>query len=93
MRIPNVFTPNDDGFNDYWVIGSRVAGTLGELYPWAVVEVYNRQGELVYRSREGYPEPWDGTSNGRKLPMDSYFYVIFRNNGQAPITGHVTIIR
>jgi gliding motility-associated-like protein len=93
IRIPNAFTPNDDGFNDYWVIGSKVAGTLGELYPWAVVEVYNRLGELVYRSREGYPQPWDGTSRGHKLPMDSYFYVIFRNNGQPPVSGHVTIIR
>ena len=93
MRIPNAFTPNDDGFNDYWVIGSREAGTLGEIYPWAVVEVYNRLGELVYRSRQGYSDPWDGTSNGRPLPMDSYFYVIFRNNGQPPIMGHVTIIR
>ncbi|MFP4366020.1 MAG: PKD-like domain-containing protein, partial [Bacteroidales bacterium] len=93
MRIPNAFTPNDDGHNDYWVIGSRVAGTLGEIYPWAVVEVYNRTGELVYKSQEGYPEPWDGTSRGYELPMDSYFYVIFRNNGQAPISGHVTIIR
>ncbi|MFO7924272.1 MAG: PKD-like domain-containing protein [Bacteroidales bacterium] len=93
IRIPNAFTPNDDGHNDYWVIGSRVAGTLGELYPFAVVEVYNRAGELVYRSMEGYPEPWDGTSNGNDLPMDSYFYVIFRNNGQPPLSGHVTIIR
>jgi gliding motility-associated-like protein len=93
MKIPNAFTPNDDGFNDYWVIGSSVAGTLGELYPWSVVEVYNRAGQLVYRSREGYPVPWDGTFNGHKLPMDSYFYVIFRNNGEPPISGHVTIIR
>jgi gliding motility-associated-like protein len=93
MRIPNAFTPNNDGFNDYWVIGSRITGTIGEFYPWAVVEVYNRAGELVFRSRAGYPDPWDGTSKGRKLPMDSYFYVIFLNNGQAPVTGHVTIIR
>jgi gliding motility-associated-like protein len=93
MRIPNAFTPNGDGFNDYWVIGNRVTGTLGEFYPWAVVEVYNRAGELVYRSREGYPDPWDGRSNGHRLPMDSYFYVIFLNNGQPPVTGHVTIIR
>jgi gliding motility-associated-like protein len=93
MRIPNAFTPNNDGFNDYWVIGSRVAGSLGEIYPWAVVEVYNRLGQLVFRSPEGYPEPWDGTLRGHKLPMEAYFYVIFLNNGKPPISGHVTIIR
>ncbi|TVR71724.1 MAG: hypothetical protein EA408_08785, partial [Marinilabiliales bacterium] len=94
IRIPNAFTPNDDGFNDYWVIGSTVAGRLGELYPNAVVEVYNRMGELVYRSRVGYPDPWDGTSNnGQILPMDSYFYIIYRDIGKPPIQGHVTIIR
>jgi gliding motility-associated-like protein len=93
MKIPNAFTPNSDGFNDYWVIGSRVAGSLGEIYPWAVVEVYNRLGQLVFRSPEGYPDPWDGTFRGHKLPMEAYFYVIFLNNGKPPISGHVTIIR
>jgi gliding motility-associated-like protein len=93
MRIPNAFTPNDDGHNDYWVIGSRVAGTLGEIYPWSVVEIYNRWGDLVYRSVLVIRIHGMELQTDYKLPMDSYFYVIFRNNGQPPISGHITIIR
>ena len=93
ISIPNTFTPNGDGFNDTWVIGSPEGGTLGQAYPYSVVEVFNRWGEIVYSSAEGYSRPWDGTSNGKALPMDSYYYIITLNNGQAPVSGIITIIR
>jgi gliding motility-associated-like protein len=93
ITIPNTFTPNGDGFNDTWVIGSPEGGTLGQAYPYAVVEVFNRWGELVYRSDEGYSRPWNGMSDGKPLPMDSYYYIITLNNGQPPVSGIITIIR
>jgi len=93
VNIPNAFTPNDDGFNDYWFIGDEMVGMLGDIYPYAVVEVYNRWGEMVFKSQEGYPDPWDGTKNGVPLPMDSYHYVIYLNNGSPPISGNIAIIR
>ena len=93
ISIPNTFTPNGDGFNDTWVIGSPEGGTLGQAYPYAVVEVFNRWGEIIFTSEEGYSRPWNGTSNGVPLPMDSYYYIITLNNGQAPVSGIITIIR
>ena len=93
ITIPNTFTPNGDGFNDTWVIGSTEGGTLGQAYPYAVVEVFNRWGELVYRSEEGYSRPWNGMSDGKPLPMDSYYYIITLNNGQPPVSGIITIVR
>lgn len=87
-KIPNTFTPNGDGDNDTWGIPYL------EGYPDASVEVFDRWGRLVYSVKNGYPERgWDGTSNGKPLPMDSYFYIIKRGDGSDPITGNITIIR
>ncbi|MCD6201268.1 MAG: gliding motility-associated C-terminal domain-containing protein, partial [Bacteroidales bacterium] len=87
LEIPNAFSPNGDGVNDRWEIGKI------ELYPEITVEIYNRWGELLFRSNRGYNNPWDGTHRGKTLPMDSYHYVIDLGNGTKPITGNVTIVR
>jgi gliding motility-associated-like protein len=88
VGIPNAFSPDGDGINEYWEI-SRLS-----LYPEAEVVILNRWGEMVWKSERGYPDPWDGrASNGRELPMDSYHYAIDLHNGDKPIVGHVTIIR
>jgi gliding motility-associated-like protein len=54
--------------------------------------VYNRYGQLVYRST-GYNTPWDGRYNGTPLPFGTYYWIINPKNGRAAITGSVTIIR
>jgi gliding motility-associated-like protein len=88
VGIPNAFSPDGDGVNDFWNI-NRIA-----LYTEAEVIVLNRGGYIVWISEKGYPEPWDGrAANGKELPMDSYHYAIDLHNGEKPIVGHVTIIR
>ncbi|GEM_PF-2162330 len=89
LRIPNAFTPGGDQVNDKWKIPAL------SLYPNCVVQVFDRHGEMVFRSN-GYEsgDYWDGTDrNGHKLPMDSYYYIIKLGNGEKPIYGSVTIIR
>ena len=96
IDIPTAFSPNDDGSNDTWEI---LGGTpdnqikVSDLYPEAVIEIFNRWGILIYKSQPGYPEPWDGMYKGNKLPIDSYYYVFDLRNGSKPMTGNVTIIR
>lgn len=87
--IPNAFTPNDDNDNDTWKLNFLVN------YPKATVEIFDRWGRRVFHCGEGqFPsEGWDGNQNGKKLPMDNYFYVIKLNDGSDPITKGVTIIR
>jgi gliding motility-associated-like protein len=87
IEIPDIITPNDDTFNDTWVIKNI------DLFPNAEVFVYNRWGILVYRSRNISANPWDGRFGGELLPTDSYHYVLHLNDGSAARTGVISIIR
>jgi gliding motility-associated-like protein len=84
--IPNVFSPNGDAINDKWIIQYL------ESYPGATVEVFNRYGQLMYKS-EGYTKPWDGTYNGASLPVGTYYYIIDPKNGRKQMSGSVTILK
>lgn len=91
--VPSAFTPNGDGNNEAW----NIAGI--ETYPNAVVLIFNRWGNEVFKSF-GYNEPWDGRSkNGKLMPVGTYYYLIDLNsevetNGQkASFEGSVTIVR
>jgi len=87
-NIPNTITPNGDGENDVWNIPYM------DFFDDAVLEIFDRWGRLVYRTTSVLEEPWDGTSDGRDLPMDSYYYVINLNMlNTSPIVGTVNLIR
>ena len=85
-KIPNTFSPNNDGTNDHWVIQYL------NTYPNCKVQVFTRTGQVVFESK-GYGKPWDGTMNGKPLPVDTYYYVIEPESGRAPVTGYVTIVK
>ncbi len=84
--IPNSFSPNGDGINDLWRIEALTT------YPNADVAVFNRYGQTVFHST-GYNQPWDGTLNGRSLPVETYYYVIDLRNGTPKLAGWVLLIR
>jgi gliding motility-associated-like protein len=85
-EIPNTFTPNGDGANDRWEIKNL------ESYPNAVVEVYNTAGQLVFKNT-GFYTPWDGTRNGTKLPVGTYYYVIHTRFNNVKRSGYITLLR
>jgi len=85
-KIPNTFSPNGDGINEKWLIQYL------DTYPNNRVQVFTRTGQLVFESR-GYRTPWNGTMNGKPLPVDTYYYIIEPENGRKPITGFVTILK
>ena len=90
LQVDNGVTPNGDGKNDVMFI------TGIERYPQAVVEIYNRWGELVYTSPPGYTVPWNGKyHNSEDLPVGTYYYVIrlFLGDPSNVVSGPVTIIR
>jgi gliding motility-associated-like protein len=100
LNIPTAFTPNDDEANNYWEIryltenGAEVR--FNEVYPVGEMKIYDRLGNLVYHCSGGCPEDWNGEDmHGRRLPVDTYYFVIDLNNGNGNdmIKGIVTIIR
>jgi gliding motility-associated-like protein len=86
-EIPNAFSPNGDGINDTWSIKSP------DAFSGSVVEVYNRFGQIVFRSN-GYPIPWNGMFNNTPVPSGTYYYVIdLKSSNEPDITGWVFIVR
>ncbi len=78
LEIPEIITPNNDGYNDEWRIKNI------DLFPNAEVLVYTRWGKLVFKSRNLSADPWKGTFKGKLLPTDSYHYILHLNDGSEP---------
>ena len=86
----SAFSPNGDQNNDYWHIDNI------ELYPDALVEVFNRWGDRVYSTKKyinTWEVAWQGMYENNPLPSATYYYVITLNNYEEPIAGTVTIVR
>ncbi len=88
LEIPNVFTPNGDGINDYFLIGNP----NGVNY---TIDVYNRWGTLLFQGNRNFF--WDGSFNGLPVSDGTYFYVLqaVNENGsfRKEFRGSVTILR
>jgi gliding motility-associated-like protein len=84
-EIPNVFSPNSDGTNDFF----RIPGIEG--FPNSRLEIYNRWGSVVFQDQD-YKGGWDGRINGTPVSDGSYFYVLYRSDGER-FHGAVTITR
>ncbi len=76
LDIPNVFTPDGDGINDFFVVESTSIRSIN-------VEIYSRSGLLVYAfsgEGEGFSgwSGWDGNVNNSsiKAAPGIYFYII-----------------
>lgn len=87
--IPNVFTPNNDGQNDYFYAKSEGL-VLEEMI------IYNRWGEKVYSSTE-IGGKWDGVESNGKAAADGTYFYVFTGKGFDNVdyarNGSVTLIR
>jgi len=97
--IPNAFSPNGDGFSDYFL--PRTLGTIDNFN----MKIYNRWGVKVFETEGGTlsgpdsyrVEGWDGTQHGKKSPEGVYVYYIdvsFVSNTEPFVAkGNVTLVR
>lgn len=87
LKIPEFFTPNADGINDYWQI-EGLRQTENEV---KTIFIFDRYGKLIFESS---PQliGWDGTYKGKPVPAQDYWYKIELNSGKS-ITGHLTLKR
>jgi gliding motility-associated-like protein len=86
ISVPNAFSPNGDGINDFWEIKDLYT------YPTADVSVFDRNGQIIFHSI-GYGTPWDGTIHGKPIPIGTYYYIINLKNGTPLRSGSVLVIR
>jgi len=94
LFIPNTFTPNGDGQNDYFYprgLGLAVVKSM---------RVYSRWGEKVFEVTElalnDERRGWNGNFNGRQMNPDTYVYIIEATcDTGSPIMwkGDVTLVR
>jgi gliding motility-associated-like protein len=95
------FSPNGDGFNDYFEIEN-----IQSCFPDYQMEIYNRWGNIVFDykhngNENSEPKWWDGRSYGRLtinkgevLPAGTYFYIIYLNKDNLkPVSGYVYLTK
>ncbi len=63
------FTPNGDGFNDFWTLEG-----ISE-FPGAVLTIFDRHGKFIYQFTS-QQLGWDGTFNGNPLPSTTYWFTL-----------------
>jgi len=85
FSLSNLFSPNGDGINDTW----KISGI--ENYPNSEIKIVDKNGKMVVNIiTKGETFEWNGESNGRKLPTDSYWYQIKLSDGRI-LEGYVVI--
>jgi gliding motility-associated-like protein len=85
FNIPNLITPNGDGFNDTWIIPNILS------FPANSILIVNRNGQKIF-DMTGYDNTWDGTFNGTVLPDGTYYYVLEIEGSSNAMKGAINII-
>jgi gliding motility-associated-like protein len=88
VGLPKFFTPNNDGYNDYW----SVKGVNASFNTNSIIYIFDRYGKLLKQWVPATSEGWDGTFNGTPLPSDDYWYTIKLEDGREA-KGHFSLKR
>ena len=87
LGTPQIFTPNGDGYNDYW----NVEGVSTQFNYLSTIYIFDRFGKLLKQiGTTGLG--WDGTFNGHPMPADDYWYIIKFEDGRSA-KGHFALKR
>lgn len=92
MDVPNAFTPNNDGLNDYFFPRLKLTKGLTSFK----MDIYNRWGELIFESTSLDGTGWDGRLNGVDQPEGVYVFLIdatFLDGQKEHRQGNVTLLR
>lgn len=92
IDIPNAFTPNGDGINDFFF--PRVL--LSEKLTGFRMQVFNRWGQVVFETNRIDGRGWDGKFNDVDQPQGVYIYLIdaeIDRRISEQYRGNVTLLR
>jgi gliding motility-associated-like protein len=87
VYIPNSFTPNGDGKNEFFRPYGNAIASIN-------MKIFNQWGELIYEGNE-LSTGWDGKQKGKLQPMGVYFYAIrirFNNGTESIRKGAVNLL-
>ena len=87
LEAPLFFTPNTDGYNDYW----NLKGTNGTITIHSTIHIFDRYGKLIKEITTD-SQGWDGTINGISLPADDYWFTVELEDGREA-KGHFSLKR
>lgn len=85
MDYPKFFTPNNDGYNDYWQIKGIHKFANSKIF------IFDRYGKLL-KQLSSNSLGWDGTYREKKMPPNDYWFRVILNNDTI-ISGHFTLKR
>ena len=89
VRVPNAFTPDNDGIND------KIRPIIVCDFEMIEFSIFNRWGNKVF-STTNSNTAWDGTNEGRPCDMNTYYYFIKGKNSKGEeilMKGDITLIR
>ncbi|MGB5981572.1 MAG: T9SS type B sorting domain-containing protein [Nonlabens sp.] len=87
IGYPKFFTPNNDGFNDFW----NIRGVSDVVEPDAEIFIFDRFGKLLAQINPA-SLGWDGTFNGAPLPSSDYWFKATLSDGTI-FSSHFTLKR
>ncbi|MFC7775203.1 T9SS type B sorting domain-containing protein [Flavobacterium sp. GCM10027622] len=85
LGIPNYFTPNGDGYHDYWNMEGLGQRTNAKIL------IFDRFGKLI-KQISPQSQGWDGTYLGNPLPAADYWYTVELTDGRI-LKGHFALKR
>jgi gliding motility-associated-like protein len=90
LIIPNIFTPNNDGANDLFLVSNIIITSIEGA-------IFNRWGQQMYIQDSNSVFSWDGrTPVGNEVPEGTYYYVlniVLINGESKTFSGHFDLKR
>jgi gliding motility-associated-like protein len=88
LEYPKFFTPNGDGYNDFWNIKCLQTQS-------GSISIFNRHGKLLNQFKTNFPG-WNGTYNGELLPASDYWFIVTyysEDGNEKQFKSHFSLIR
>ena len=92
LDIPNVFSPNNDGVNDYFFPRQQLSSSVTSFK----LDIFNRWGQLIFETINIDGRGWDGKFNNTDQPEGVYIYMInatFKDGTTQNYKGNITLLR
>jgi len=92
LNIPNSFSPNGDGLNDYFIPRQLLSSGVIAFN----MQIFNRWGELIFQTNQLDGRGWDGRYGGKAQSIGAFVYMIeatWKNGYSNSFRGTITLLK